>query len=144
MLEVHHITLCVSGDRSPAGSPQGPTPRQRGTPVVEIGRFLGCTNKLRRKATPNRTLAIYLRTATAPHRQEASPAKMTNAHVGVCDVVGCAKRQSVVGSEKRLTTCFRVYGVASDRHEEAAKTLKLFSSRIKTFSCSAQHWLHRL
>ena len=42
------------------------------------------------------------------------------------------RQTAVVGSEERLTRCFRVFEVASEQHQKVAKTLKRFISRKGT------------
>ena len=96
----------------------------RGAAVVEIGRNSRCTNMRQQTKKPNRTFARhYLRTATAPH-WKLQPAKLRDAQDGVCEGVGCTRPQAVVGSEKRLTRCFLVFEVASEKHKKLANAQK--------------------
>ena len=47
---------------------------------------------MRRKTTPNKTVSLHLRKATAPDKQQHLP-EIRDAADGVCDV-GCARQQS--------------------------------------------------
>lgn len=80
--------------------------------------------RLKKKATPNLTLVLYLRTAMNSY----SSSQATRAHeieatllMGCVRALGAPDTSAAVGSQKRFTTCFRVLKVASRRRQQNKK-----------------------
>ena len=120
--------LSLEIDLQLLGSQQRPTPPLRGTTAVSAsGRNWSKVEVHKRRRLlyiqNDPELNVYTTSLADSYSslQGSMPAKLSDVPRGVCEGVGSARRQSVVGNQNRLTGCFRVFEVPSEYTAQKAR-----------------------